>query len=68
MWCSKVLKGESFMDLIAANKYNRKTIVRNSRLFRNVRPDVKVPESSQSKSVVLQVGKKPMKEIICDLG
>jgi hypothetical protein len=31
-------------------------------------PDVKVPESAQSKSVTLQVGKKTMKEIISDLG
>jgi predicted RNA-binding protein Jag len=30
--------------------------------------EVKVPESLQSKSVVLQVGKKTMKEIISDLG
>ena len=30
-------------------------------------PDVKVPESVQSKSVTLQVGKKTMKEIISDL-
>ena len=31
-------------------------------------PDVKVPESIQSKSVALQVEKKMMKEIIRDLG
>jgi predicted transcriptional regulator YheO len=31
-------------------------------------PQVKVPESVQSKSVALQVGKKSMKEIISDLG
>ena len=31
-------------------------------------PDVKVPESIQSKSVALQVEKKMMKEIISDLG
>ena len=30
--------------------------------------EVKVPESVQSKSVALQVGKKTMKEIISDLG
>jgi predicted transcriptional regulator YheO len=31
-------------------------------------PQVKVPESVQSKSVTLQVGKKTLKEIISDLG
>jgi hypothetical protein len=31
-------------------------------------PQVKVPESIRSKSVLLQVGKKTMKEIISDLG
>jgi hypothetical protein len=31
-------------------------------------PEVKVPQSVQSKSVALQVGKKTMKEIISDLG
>jgi hypothetical protein len=31
-------------------------------------PDVKAPESLQSKSVALQVEKKTMKEIISDLG
>jgi hypothetical protein len=31
-------------------------------------PEVRVPESVQGKSVTLQVGKKTMKEIICDLG
>jgi hypothetical protein len=31
-------------------------------------PEVKVPESLQSKSVALQVGKKTMKEIVSDLG
>jgi hypothetical protein len=31
-------------------------------------PQVKVPESIRSKSVILQVGKKTMKEIISDLG
>jgi hypothetical protein len=31
-------------------------------------PEVKVPESIQSKSVALQVGKKTMKEIILELG
>jgi hypothetical protein len=31
-------------------------------------PEIKVPESVQSKSVALQVGKKTMKEIIHDLG
>ena len=31
-------------------------------------PEVKVPESVQSKSVALQVEKKMMKEIISDLG
>jgi predicted transcriptional regulator YheO len=31
-------------------------------------PEVKVPESVQSKSVTLQVGKKTLKEIISDLG
>lgn len=31
-------------------------------------PEVEVPESVQSKSVALQVGKKTMKEIVSDLG
>lgn len=31
-------------------------------------PEIKVPDSVQSKSVALQVGKKTMKEIIQDLG
>jgi len=31
-------------------------------------PEVKVPESAQSKSVTLQVGKKTIKEIMHDLG
>ncbi|MGH9986738.1 MAG: hypothetical protein ACRD8W_22565 [Nitrososphaeraceae archaeon] len=31
-------------------------------------PEVEVPESIQSKSVALQVGKKTMKEIVSDLG
>jgi hypothetical protein len=31
-------------------------------------PEIKVPESVQSKSVALQVEKKSMKEIISDLG
>jgi len=31
-------------------------------------PEVRVPESVQGKSVILQVGKKTMKEIISDLG
>jgi hypothetical protein len=31
-------------------------------------PEVKVPESVQSKSIALEVGKKTMKEIVSDLG
>ncbi len=30
--------------------------------------EIKVPESVENRSVTLQVGKKTMKEIICDLG